>query len=353
MSSFTERVRYSPATKELLSIGSWWTGELRRLMTDLRAKFPQKKQDDLRILYSLGDADSAADPATGEDIPVVTPNIDGWHSLQVGNDTDQKPISVLIPLSACLIRTSNYLNVPPSELRNIIELELVTTTPFSPANAAWSWRQRTDGTTDVIIIKRELIERIRTNASEAGLALKDIRPETIDTKSPAFEKFETPDKKRARFWRKADLGLTVAVIVLLTVLYGVSYSQKAEALSSLQSQITTSTAQARELRAQLNRKEALADAATQLQALKNDRTSIVETWARITSLLPTSAWVSELMLDRNGGTIIGFTDSAASLIGLLEEDPSLQGVTFATAIRIDPLSKAERFDIRFTHEFAE
>lgn len=79
----------------------------------------------------------------------------------------------------------------------------------------------------------------------------------------------------------------------------------------------------------------------------------MEAWARVTRLLPKSAWLSELQLSKDGGTLVGFSANAAALIEILENDPALKDVNFTTAIRIDPSNKAERFEVQFAHEPAQ
>lgn len=350
MSSFLDRLNNSPITREIQSAASWWTGELRHLADDISARFPQKPSEDQSVVYNpIVDAS----PDKSDSLSTVGDNEESWALLKEKareDNSSSRTLTILIPDSLCLVRSATYPKVSPAELHNVIELELATTTPFSSENSAWTWREGKGGKTDVIIVKREVLDRIRSHVEQAGLILKEIRLETSTSKEPPFRAFETPETIRKNFWCKVNVGLAAALAGLIIVGYGVSYYQKSSALAQLKVEIAAKTGQARELRAALNQREEQASAAQTLLALKNDRTSVVETWARITRLLPQSAWVSELMLDKSGGTIVGFTGNAASLIELLDRDPALKDVTFATAIRIDPLSKAERFDIRFGHE---
>lgn len=350
MPSFYERLTTSPISRELQSAGHWWAGEMSRLFADIRACFPQKSDETIRILFDPTGSNEQAGTLH------VTDSEASWTTVgkQVRREDGRPPsLTVMVPETLCLKRTSSYPNVPSNELAGIIGLELATTTPFSKANAAWTWRRREDGKTDVIILKRELIETMRSLAQTAGLILSDVRLQGASVSMPPFESFETPETRRAAFWRKANICLGAGLAALILTLYATSYLQKTAALQDLNAQIAEKTVEARELRATLNEQEKAAEAALALRALKNDRTSVVETWARITTLLPATAWVSELGLGKDGGTIVGFTGNAASLISLLEEDPALKHVAFATAIRIDPLSKAERFDIRFASEPAQ
>ncbi|WP_306143136.1 PilN domain-containing protein [Roseibium sp. MMSF_3412] len=285
---------------------------------------------------------------------VVSDNAASWSALKVSAKDDSRrtdEVIVCFPDDLCLVRTGIYPDVAPAELDNIISLEIGTTTPFSATNAAWTWRRRDDGKTDVVIVKRETLDLVRSHAEAAGLVLKEFRPEADGQAAPPFEVYETPTTRRERFWQKINTVLVLALTTLIITFYGVSYVQKSQVLAELKASIAEKTNEARTLRAALNAKQKEADAARALNALKNDRASVVESWARITRLLPSNAWASELTLDKSGGTIVGFTGNAASLIELLERDQALRNVTFKTAVRIDPHSKAERFDIRFAHEY--
>lgn len=353
MSSFTDRLSNSPLTRDLRSAARWWAGELLQLADDLASRLPQKKATDQKVTYHPGSENTAHETETLE---VVGDDNESWDRLRSAIEDrgdEARTVTLLVPEDLCLVRSSVYPEVADTELAGIISLELATTTPFSAANAAWTWRRGADGKTDVVILKRDILQGIQTRADRAGLTLKEVRLASGAPKTPPFEAYETPETKRKRLWRMVNVGLAAALAGLILAAYGISYYQKSSALADLKAEIAVKTGEARELRATLNRQQQETEATHTLQALKNDRTSVVETWARITRLLPHSAWVSELMLDRNGGTIVGFTGNAAALIELLEQDPALKNVTFATAIRIDPLSKAERFDIRFSHEFAD
>ncbi|MEL7529217.1 MAG: PilN domain-containing protein [Pseudomonadota bacterium] len=353
MSSFTDRLSNSPLTRDLRSAVRWWAGELLRLVEDLTSRLPQKKSTDQKVIYHSGTEKPARESDTLE---VAGDDDESWERLRsaIKNGREEaRTVTIVVPEQLCLVRSSVYPEVADAELAGIIGLELATTTPFSAATAAWTWRRGADGKTDVVILKRDILDGIRIRADRAGLTLKEVRLASGSPKTPPFETYETPETRRNRLWNKVNVGLAAALAGLILATYGISYYQKSSAVADLKAKIAAKTGEARELRAALNRQQQETDAARSLQALKNDRTSVVETWARITRLLPRSAWVSELMLNRNGGTIVGFTGNAAALIELLEQDPALKNVTFGTAIRIDPLSKAERFDIRFSHEFAD
>jgi general secretion pathway protein L len=333
--------------KGLALVCDWWIGELQSLVADLRSHIPQQPTSELRVLYQ-------PDAMAGENDTWVTDEEASWARLAEDEANDRKKtLTVLIPEAFCLVRTSSYPSVPQKELRDIIGLELATTTPFSKANASWTWRRRPDGKTDVVIVKRELIDRITALARDAGLVLSEIRGADTDLKSPPFESYETPAARRDKFWQKVNLGLATALVLLVVLTVTVDTYRKSSALEHLKAEIAAKTEEARDLRAAMTEREKAAEAILKLKELKNDRTSVVETWARITSLLPESAWVSELVLERDGGSIVGFSADAASLIELLERDPAFRDVAFATAIRIDPLSTSERFDIRFAGEAAK
>ena len=346
MSSFIDRLRYSEASKELQFTFRWWTSVMDSMWVDFRRRFPRKAKNDRVAVYV-----QRADYQPGE-TDTVSDDEKSWISLQNRNEEHATPLTILLPDSLCLVRTATYPTVSAAELSNIIGLELTTTTPFSVLNSAWTWRQRSDGKTDVIIVKRDVLEQVAAHAMQAGITLKEIRPETSTPNAPAFQAFETLETRRLRFWNRVNVGLATALALLAVTAYGISYYQKTVVLTQLRSEVVVKTSEARALRDAMTQQEKAANAAHKLQALKNDRTSVVETWARVTNLLPPSAWLSELMLDKDGGTIVGFTGNAASLIEVLEQDPAIRNVTFATAIRIDPLNKSERFDIRFMHEYA-
>ena len=171
MLSFVDRVRYSPATKEFQSVYRWWVGELLGLAADIRVHFPQKTNDSFEVVYDVEASEETGNHCQVSDSP------EDWSKLKktaINDDGRAKTLSVLIPDRLCLVRTSSYPNLPSTELGNVIGLELTTTTPFSSANAAWTWRHRDDGETDVILVKRKLVDQIRGFADEAGLILKDI-----------------------------------------------------------------------------------------------------------------------------------------------------------------------------------
>ncbi|WP_168206510.1 PilN domain-containing protein [Labrenzia sp. PHM005] len=347
MLKYSGTVRNSYVMRELKAAWQWWVTELKNGCFELAARLRVRRTEDVHAIFDPENLCPASEKW------VFDSEIKSWkensEKLTKSNRSD-RGISISIPLSLCLVRTSDYPIVPAYELEQIIALELSTKTPFSADNASWTWRQGQGKHTDVILIKKDILNRLKDLADESGTVLREIRAAGTNERSRPFEKFETPHSRKMRFIKQLSLALLLSATTLASTAYGYNLVLKTQSLRELEENISNLRREAAVLNKSNQAYEAKTQARQELFAYKNERTSIVETWARLTQKLPKSVWLTELTIEANGGGIVGFTANAASLIELLEQDSTIEGVSFSTAVRIDPLTKAERFDIRFSRE---
>lgn len=361
MAMGSETVARSPVVRVLASGLTWWLRELRQVSRDLSAYIPDKRQTTPVVLLSTDLAEPGGMDAKDANALKTDLSDEAWASLHAklaANGRSAEPVSLRIADALCLVKRGDYPRVSDHDLKAIIDLEVTTTTPFSSANAFWTWRRPPASTSqtqvETVIVKKDLIDRIEVLAAASGITLQGISPATKeDTPQRPFKIYETAASRAKNLWRKVNLVLAGLLVVGCGVVYTWTYLEKAAALDAIEADIRAKTKVAKALRQEQTRQEEAAHAAAEIAKLKNAQTSVVEAWARITGLLPKSAWLSEMTLSRDDGTLVGFTTNAASLIELLEQDSAFKDVQFATPVRIDPLSKAERFDIRFKREGIE
>ncbi|WP_346891507.1 PilN domain-containing protein [uncultured Roseibium sp.] len=337
---------------------AWWLRELRQIGRDLSAYLPDKRQTKPVVLLGADEAVPSGKDASDADALTTDLSEEAWASLHAklaANGRSGEPVSLRIADALCLVKRDDYPRVPDHDLKAIVDLEVATTTPFGPANAFWTWRRPLAGPPqtriETVIVKKDLIDRIESLAAASGLDLQEISPATReDMPQRPFKIYETAATRAKKMWRKVNLVLAGLLVAGCGFVYTWTYLEKAAALDAIEADIRAKTKVAKALRQEQTRQEEVAQAAAEIAKLKNAQTSVVEAWAHITGLLPKSAWLSEMTLSRDDGTLVGFTTNAAFLIELLEQDSAFKDVQFATPVRIDPLSKAERFDIRFKRE---
>ncbi|MGV2974297.1 PilN domain-containing protein [Roseibium alexandrii] len=347
MLKYSDQIQNSVAGREIKAAWFWWLRELESVFGDLSARFAKSRDEEFHAVF---DPDALSEEPERH---LLTSDPETWARCVAKLDETralERGITVFVPLSLCLVRTSTYPRVPPHELEQMIALELSSKTPFSFENAHWTWTKGQGEDIDVILVKKHTLDLLKEQALEAGLLLKEIRPDCPGEPTRPFEKFPTPYSRKKQRLRKIGLGLCLAAVTLSATAYAHTLTVKKQALQELQDSIGVARQEASVLNRNTQAYETKMQARNDLLAFKNERTSIVETWARLTQKLPKSVWLTELTIEANGGAIVGFTPNAASLIELLEQDATIMDVSFSTAVRIDPLTKAERFDIRFSRE---
>lgn len=258
---------------------------------------------------------------------------------------------ILIAPSCYLKRLLSQGRLPYGRAVAMAAIDLVDSTPLSEEDVYIGLEEpgATEDGTNYYIVKKNLLDAVLASLVESGIRPRFIRMidgdrervlsrESLAQISPAFSNVP---------WRRRFLqGAVVVLMVGLLLTYGHVYFRYAEASSQLSAQANAKQSEAVEVRKLLDeRKGKLA----RLEAARNGKARsvpLVRIWDELTRVIPDSSWITDLTIQNDDVTIIGYSPVAAELISAIEASPLFHGTNFDAPVTRVPGRSGERFVIR-------
>jgi general secretion pathway protein L len=197
----------------------------------------------------------------------------------------------------------------------------------------------------VAVAKRASLDKALALARELGLLPRRVVAE-INEAGPTLltlwqaNRVSTVTPVRRRLFRM----LEAAALALAVAAYGLHIHHLNQLRDTLQAAIAQSRQQAAGTRDLAHRVTQSAEALAFLRA-RRDAPAPLWVLDRLTTLLPSDTWVSDLTLRGRDVEIVGFAPHAADLIGLIEGSPVFAQARFRSPITLLPDEHAERFDL--------
>jgi len=144
--------------------------------------------------------------------------------------------------------------------------------------------------------------------------------------------------------------LGVAVVgVLVAGLAGSWYleiQRLNEAERLLSAKVDDTRKQAARIRVQYDARMQLLDQMASIRDEKNLTNSAVYLWEQLSRTLPDDSWLTDMKIADGTITVSGYSQSAASLIALIEESEEFSDPEFRSAVVKSPDVDAERFTLQ-------
>lgn len=290
------------------------------------------------------------------DDPVRVLQADGTESVRSGVSARRIAAPARIRFAAVelaeqtLLRRSLLLpRLTDEELRQAVELDVRSASPFPEDDVAWGYdvergeRLRVE----IALTSKQMIEQ-----QVAALAprLGELRPEVwVGGERPFVIPGYAEESRlaRARRMRLALLGLLSATAVLLAALAVTPTLQLRErALEALRKGEELSAA----VKPQVGMRDELARLSEQIRVLgkaSEQRQDVVALIDQITRQLPDDAMLSRLEISGNSVRIIGQADNAAQLLQALGTNPLFRDVKAPSGIAKAQAGSKEGFTIEF------
>jgi general secretion pathway protein L len=152
-----------------------------------------------------------------------------------------------------------------------------------------------------------------------------------------------PRQRKLQIVRLSAMAAAAAAVILLLAEL---YWRQSAAHADLSHNIMTAKERAVAVRAKLSKLESAAGQAFALHLLRNETISVIAIWQELTKLIPDSAWLSDLTIEKNSLLLSGFAESSAELLAPLEASPLSDHAGFTSPIIMAPGESFERFSIR-------
>lgn len=316
----------------------------------------------------LGDCDLARD---------AEPDFD--HLRNIVAQSVPEGARVEIELSARQVLSSEVFLPLATEptLNEVIRFEMDRFTPFAAEQIGYTCRileripERDKLKVELNVVRRDYLTDLLDQLSQLGLSVSAVYPEHqsdrgsrksgADPGNPGSATNRTEPRAEpprlnllpidlqpasVPLWDKTSKNLLAVLLLLLglTIIAPIYWQTKRIAhLEAEIAAISTAAASAggkqRLLLAHLEGQELLANK-------KNQQPAKLENIRELTELLPSTTWVSKLVIDDSDISIQGESSKSSDLIGILEQTRRFKNVEFASPVTRSRSSNMERYEIR-------
>ena len=272
-----------------------------------------------------------------------------------GKGTAGSLFGVRLPASALLERRIELPIAARKQAAGILAFDLEQATPFK-ADQIYTAHYLGEGTAGgkhvmahQFVAKRETLDRAMDLAAAAGLDIRfaDTYRERVEFPLPInFLAADAANDGHPHWQARAAATLAASILGLGTLLLYQMFDNQARTLSLLQARTAVVQSKAIKVRKQIETSQAALDGQQALLQRKVGPPTTVQIIEELTRILPDTAWISELRVERGSVEVVGFSRSAATLVPLVENSPLFQNAALSSPVTLDPRYGTERFSIR-------
>lgn len=340
----------------------WWLGELSGLVPDaLRRPFRRVRPillleaDDERVRFRLFRGQRCSD------LGAVTLSTDdrGEETAEVAAitkrvDLRRSEIALRLPARIALRKSLTLPMAAQEDLRQAITFQLDQQTPFSPEEVCFDYLvaarspAKQSMTIDLTVVPRQRVAAALDYAAHWGLQpdIVDVAGHDIDG-PPRINLLDQNGADERRSWSRLNGVLAACAVVLLGLAVVVPLVKQKNVADGLQAELAVAKQRADAVMRIRDDIEALRDHNRFLIAEKERlplRTLLLDD---LTRLLPDGTWVTELRVNERNIRLVGFSSSAASLIGLIDEAPQFVAPRFRSSVKRDQTLGLETYSLSF------
>ncbi|MGE3872943.1 MAG: PilN domain-containing protein [Parvibaculaceae bacterium] len=344
----------------LLRFWTWWTGELRSLLVRKSSvRTPgYRSYCELHLHDGLLEITDISCGAERDDR-----TFRGILSLESGGDPPRLlarrnlPFILSLPVENCFLHRVEVPKAALSRIDQLLALELVRVTPFLAADVLSGWYDtgetpsETHTTVAQVVAKRSILGPVladltRREVPVAGIFARttegDFLPATLGNPEIAI------DDRGVGRWRKLALAACGFAGLCVAAAAWNLFSQQAAELAELSQRIEIVQKKAVAVRKRLDQMESSSQRIIDLKTAKLQGPSPLAIWEELTRLIPDTAWLSALSIEKAQVTIEGNARSPEELIPLLDGSALFEAVSFAAPVTKLPGNDMTRFVIRLS-----
>ncbi len=262
-------------------------------------------------------------------------------------------VRLLLPYSACLVRTLDVPRAAKADAHRIAMLDLERTTPLKAVDvySATLLTPTEPGRAMLkavhLVVKKPKIDRAVHNVIAAGGIVDRVDCWDIAGKAPLAVNFlddgsgsKSTGKGRGTGLLVATiLGLGLGAVVITTARHETTLLELQQQTSEVRERVNTARATAADAGKSAAHSSAFADFVAA-------RPSAVEILEEITKRLPDTAWLTEFRLSGENLDIAGYATPAAELAPALEKSPLVASAALTAPIVFEEAQNKERFSLR-------
>jgi general secretion pathway protein L len=354
--------RAAPVLNLAAAFLRWWAGELVRLVPSRLKAHRWPGSEFVEILATkdgLKLPPAGPDQSLGEEQPRGTPHPAEPRIAASGRRAGAR---LLLDEALFLAREAQVPAAGIGRADEILAFELERLTPFRRDQIFQGWAvssgQPTGAHVPIVqaIVKRETLARLLQELRALGFRKIRVACRLVDGREIPIAlppELAVARTRAERFLRRANMlsaGVMGAAVVCSIYL---AFARQIGTIASLDQRIAVTQAQAVAVRDRYDKAQAAAEDMATLLNRRTARPPVRAILEEISRVLPDTAWLTELRVERSAVTISGFAQSAPELIALLDRSSMFSEAGFAAPVVRSPREKADRFIISLSVPGAE
>ena len=345
----------------LTEFTSWWLTGLNYLLPQAVREKLQPKHDRL-IVKIIGNQFNFSH------IPAETPEQETeWAILKDDeinkNATQQqlaeliKPdtrITLIIPENQVLVKSLTLPLSAAGNLREILSFEMDKQTPFNADRVYFDWILiKEDVEAQKLHIELYVLLKEYLDPLLAEMHMWHLQPCKVSLESegqilninllPEENNFLHSDPAR-----KSVIKFAIVTLVLFFIMLYAPLLRQQAILKDFESKVNESRKAAKEVLTLQKEKEAILSRLQFLDEKRNAQIPEIDILKELTSVLPDDTWLNRLMINDNEIQLYGESESATSIIELLNNSDYFSGVQFRAPVTKNNVTQRDRFQISAT-----
>ncbi len=264
----------------------------------------------------------------------------------------RRGVILRLPAEAALHTTMTLPLAAQANLDQVVSFELDRRTPFKRDEVYHSQRVLNRDavakrvTVQLTVVPRQVVEQTRALADRLGLGLAGVDVAGADA-APVSGNLLPPRPLpfSARLPRVATAALALLAAGLLAAAALIPLEASHRSAATLSAALADSKRRADESLRLQKEIDAEVQESGFLAARKHQTPSVSEVLFALTHLLPDDAWLTELEVTNGEVRMTGFAESAASVLGLVDQSPHFANAAFRSPVTQDQRTKREQFNI--------
>jgi general secretion pathway protein L len=257
-----------------------------------------------------------------------------------------------LPAEAVLTRRASFPAQVREKLPQVIRLELDRLSPFSADQVIYDYAlvpgAKGDAriAVDLALCRRDRVAEWVKRLGEAGSPIGQI---TWEGAWPSANLLPPEERPRRRQPLLNGIWLLLALIlILLVATIATPLWQRARLLESLDAELGRARGQAIQVDEVRKDLEQAREGSTVVLQHKWEQPRVTGLLRELTDRIPDDTWVQSLEYQNREVQVRGESGQATALIGLLEEAPGIDGVSFRSPVTQVARTGKERFNLAFT-----
>jgi general secretion pathway protein L len=348
----------STILRPLAQFWAWWVGEITAMAPASWRRQLTRGPDRLVLAVNAGGGGAALFHRSNDgEEPLGRLDLDPAAVAEARGQLAAVParlrkggfVSIRLPPEAALRTVMNLPLAAERNLAEVVAFELDHRTPFKPEEVYRSQRVlRRDPTAKRLAVQVTLVPRPTLDAALAAAERLGLRADRVEAAGEPPSGNLLPAQPRplaARMpgWSVAALASLALLLALVAAFLPLEEAHRTAA--ALAREASDSKRQAEEsLRLQKEIEGEIRESGF-LETRKRETPSPSELLQALTHLLPDDTWLGELEISGQEVRITGYSGSASTVLGLIDQFPRFSNAAFRSPVTQDRKEQREQFNI--------